>query len=46
MQEVDETLDLFNLGMITVEMRALVERLFWGVCGKILRMVREMESTP
>ncbi len=45
-QEVDETLDLFNLGMITVEMRALVERLFWSVCGKILRMVREMDSTP
>src|SRR6516225_4378816 len=32
-QAVDETLDLFNLGAsgMTIEMRALVERLFWSV---------------
>jgi arginine decarboxylase len=45
-QAVDEALDLFNLGGMTIEMRALVERLFWAVCGKILRMVRELDSTP
>lgn len=45
-QAVDEALDLFNLGGMTVEARALVERLFWAVCSKILRMVREMDSTP
>ncbi len=46
LQAVDETLDLFNLGGMTIEGRALVERLFWAVCSKILRMVRELESTP
>src|SRR5262245_39881198 len=34
-QAVDEGLNLFNLGGMTIEMRALVERLFWAVCGKI-----------
>jgi arginine decarboxylase len=46
LQAVDETLDLFNLGGMTIEGRALVERLFWAVCGKILRMVRELDATP
>ena len=46
LQAVDEALNLFNLGGMTVEMRALVERLFWAVCIKILKLVREMDSTP
>ncbi|MFO0930526.1 MAG: biosynthetic arginine decarboxylase [Gemmataceae bacterium] len=45
-QAVDEALNLFNLGGMTVDMRALVERLFWAVCIKIQRLVRELESTP
>lgn len=45
-QAVDEALDLFNLGGLTVESRAMVERLFWAVCSKILRMVRELDATP
>src|SRR5207244_449821 len=31
---------------VPVEERALVERLFWSVCGKILRIVREMDYVP
>lgn len=45
-QAVDEALDLFNLGGMTIEMRALVERLFWSVCAKILRMTRELDYMP
>jgi arginine decarboxylase len=45
-QAVDEALNMFNLGSLSLEMRALVERLFWAVCNKILHKVREMEFTP
>jgi arginine decarboxylase len=45
-QAVDEALDLFNLGGLSIEHRALVERLFWSVCSKILRLVRELDYTP
>ncbi len=46
MQAVDEALDRFNLGSLQIEHRALVERLFWAVCAKILKMVRELDYTP
>ena len=46
MQAVDESLNMFNLGSMSVEERALVERLFWSVCGKILRIVRDLEYVP
>src|SRR5262245_36906599 len=45
-QAVDEGLNMFNLGSMTVEQRALIERLFWAVCSKILRIVRELDYTP
>jgi arginine decarboxylase len=45
-QAVDEALDLFNLGGLSIETRALVERLFWSVCGKVLKLVRELDYTP
>ncbi len=45
-QAVEEALDLFNLGCLTVEMRALAERLFWSVCNKLLRLVRELDDAP
>jgi arginine decarboxylase len=45
-QAVDEALDMFNLGAMSVESRALVECLFWAVCGKTLKMVRELDYTP
>jgi arginine decarboxylase len=45
-QAVDESLNMFNLGSMTVDERALVERLFWAVCSKILKVVREMDYVP
>jgi arginine decarboxylase len=45
-QAMDEALNLFNVGSMTIEDRALTERLFWGVCGKVLKIVRELEYVP
>jgi arginine decarboxylase len=45
-QAVDEALNMFSIGALSIEMRALVERLFWAVCSKILKIVRELEYTP
>ncbi len=45
-QAVDEALNMFNLGALSIEMRALAERLFWAVCSKMLKLVRDMDYTP
>ena len=45
-QSVDEAMNLFNLGYLSVELRALTEQLFWAVCGKLLKIVRELDYVP
>ncbi len=45
-QSVDESLNLFNLGYLSVELRALAEQLFWAVCGKLLKIVRKLDYVP
>jgi arginine decarboxylase len=45
-QAVDEAMNLFNLGYLSIELRALMEQLFWSVCGKLLKIVRELEYVP
>ena len=45
-QAMDESLNLFNLSGMSIEMRALTERLFWAVCSKILKVVRDLEYKP
>jgi arginine decarboxylase len=45
-QAVDECLNMFNFGTLSLEMRALVERLFWAVCSKLLKLVRDMDYVP
>ncbi len=45
-QSVDETLNLFNLGYLSIELRSLAEQLFWAVCGKLLKIVRELDYIP
>ena len=45
-QSVDEALNLFNLGYLSVELRAMSEQLFWAVCGKLLKIVRELDYVP
>ena len=43
MQQRDEALNLFNLGYLSLELRSLTEKLFWGVCGKILKILKESD---
>jgi arginine decarboxylase len=45
-QAVDEAMNLFNLGYLSIELRALTEQLFWSVCGKLLKIVRELDYVP
>ncbi len=45
-QAHDEALNMFNLGSLSIEQRALAERLFWAVCSKILKIVRDLDYTP
>jgi arginine decarboxylase len=45
-QSMDEVLNLFNLGYLTVELRAVAEQLFWAVCNKMLKIVRELDYVP
>lgn len=41
-----DTLSLFKLGYLSLEMRSLAEKLFWGVCRKILKIIREQDYIP
>ena len=42
----DEVLTLFNLGYISLEGRAAAENIFWAICQKILKTIREMNYVP
>ncbi len=46
LQSMDEVLSMFNVGHLSIEMRALAEQLFWAFCSKVLKMVREMDYVP
>jgi arginine decarboxylase len=40
----DESLTLFSLGHLTLEQRVMCEELFWAICQKVLKIVREMDK--
>ncbi len=42
----DETLTLFNVGMVSLEDRALVERLFYLICAGISKIIRGLDYVP
>lgn len=42
----EEALALFKLGYLSLEMRSLSDRLFWGICKKILKIARDLEYVP
>src|SRR5262249_49419186 len=42
----DECLSLFNLGHLSLEQRVLAENIFWALCQKVLRIVREADHAP
>src|SRR5262249_57968525 len=43
---MEEVLNLFNLGYLAIELRALAERLFWAVGRKLQRICRELDFVP
>jgi arginine decarboxylase len=42
----DETLTLFNVGILSLEHRAVVEKLFWLICHKIAKIVDGLDYVP
>ena len=52
LQSMDETLNLFNLGYLSIELRALAERLYWAFGRKLqrlagsFRLFREQRGAP
>ena len=45
-QSMEETHNLFNLGYLSIELRALGERLFWAFSRKLARLSRELDYVP
>ncbi|MBS0386908.1 MAG: biosynthetic arginine decarboxylase [Proteobacteria bacterium] len=42
----DEALQMFNLGLLSLEQRGLVERLYWAACGRIRDCCRKLDQVP
>ena len=42
----DAVLNLFSLGYCSLEHRSLAERLFFGICSKVLHIIRKMDYVP
>jgi arginine decarboxylase len=42
----EEALSLFSLGSLSLPERVVAEDIFWAICQKILRLVREMRDVP
>ncbi len=42
----DAVLNLFNLGYCSLEHRSLAEKLYFGICAKVLNIVRKLEYVP
>jgi arginine decarboxylase len=45
-QAREEALTLFRVGLLDLEMRALVDRLFWSTCLEINRYMQDLEPVP
>jgi arginine decarboxylase len=42
----EQVLQMFNLGLLTLEFRGLAERLYWATCAKIRDACRKLEQLP
>jgi arginine decarboxylase len=45
-QALDMALNLFNAGYLPLDQRCHAESLFWAICGKLQRLVHQMEEIP
>jgi arginine decarboxylase len=46
LQLKEEAITAFNLGFLDLKARARVEQLFWAICEKILKIVRDLPYVP
>jgi arginine decarboxylase len=42
----EQVLQMFNLGLLSLEFRALAERLYWATCARIRDYCRKLERLP
>jgi arginine decarboxylase len=42
----EQVLQMFNLGLMSLEFRGLAERLYWATCAKIRDLCRKLEQLP
>jgi len=42
----DETLTLFNVGIMSLAQRALIEKFFWKLCRKISELIEKLDYVP
>ena len=45
-QSLDMALNLFNAGYLPLTQRGLAENLYWGICRKVFRVVKDMDIIP
>ncbi len=45
-QALDQALNLFSLGYLTLQKRCLAENLYWSICRRIQRMAQELDYFP
>jgi arginine decarboxylase len=42
----DQVLQMFNLGLLSLEHRGLAERLYWATCAKVRDLTRKLDEIP
>ena len=42
----EQSLQMFNLGLLSLEFRGLAERLYWATCAKIRHYCRKLDECP
>jgi arginine decarboxylase len=42
----EQTLQMFNLGLLSLQFRALAERLYWATCSRIRDVCRRLDESP
>jgi len=45
-QALDQALNLFSLGYLPIEQRAIAEKLYWAICRRIQRLAQDLEYFP
>ncbi|MCU1263249.1 MAG: arginine decarboxylase [Bryobacterales bacterium] len=45
-QALDQALNLFSLGYLSLEQRCLAENLHWTICRKVLKLAKDLDYMP